>query len=151
MGEHMKRYKTLSKFKVWEPEISTRIFILATKVSLGFTAEDGRVIPKWGKAILWFCKMIQPDPNGTKYGCDPLQVEHALLEYIRKPQYVLSCDDQWGMMTYIAESTNTKIKVDEIRWADFKINDKIQSNGALERLSNLIPNNLTNGGTDHGE
>ena len=150
MGEHMKRYKELNKFKQGEPDASTRIFKLATSVSLGFTTEEGRVIPKWPKAISWFCKMIQPDTDGTKYGCDPLQVEHALLEYCRKPQYILSCDDQWGMMTFIAESTNTKIKVDEVRWADFKINDKIQSKGALERLSNLIPGNLTKSEKDDG-
>ena len=130
MGEHMKRYKSLSKFKVNEPEISVRLFMLATSVSLGFTTEEGRVIPKWPKAIIWFCKMIQPTSDCSKYGCDPLQVEHAFLEYCRKPQYVLSCDDQWGMMTFIAESTNTKIKVDEVRWADFKINDKIQIKGS---------------------
>ena len=142
MESNLKRFKTLNSFKKEEPEISTRVFKLATRVSLGFLDENNRQIPKWPKAIVWFCNMIQPEHDGSRYGCDPLQVEHALLEYCRKPLYVAGCKDPWGLMTHVANHNNTRIKIDEVRWEEYKRQDRIDAKDTLSKLGSLIPEGL---------
>ena len=142
MSTNLKQYKTLSAFKAAEPEISHRVFMLATRLASGYTDDTGRKIPAWPKAVVWFCCMIQPTRDGSKFGCDALQVEHAMQEYCRKPLVVQGHPEPWALMTYIAHHTNTRIRVDEVRWAEVKQMDRATASGALQRLGDSIPANL---------
>jgi hypothetical protein len=148
MSSNLRQYKTLQAFKAAEPEISRRVFMLATKVACGFTDDTGRKIPTWPKAVVWFCKAMQPTHNGSQYGCDALMVEHALLEYIRKPLVLQSHKAPWGLMNVIATSISTKRRIDEVRWIEIKQDDRETAPGSLQRLGELIPKNILPKGTD---
>jgi hypothetical protein len=139
----IRRYLTLQEFKQAEPEQSRRLFAMAKQVQRGFLADGGRRVPPWPRAVEWFCRMIQPDYGGRRPGADPLQVEHALGEYARKPEYAHDWPGgPWALMTHLANDPKASVRIEEVRWQEAKELDRAQAKGSLQRLGDLIPPSL---------
>jgi hypothetical protein len=144
---HRRTYLTLTAFKRAEPELSGRLFRLAKCIAGGFTEDGGREVPAWSGAVWWMCKMIQPSDNGSKAGADPLQVEHAMREYVRKPEKFLGWPaGPWGLMRHITLDYTTAIRVEEIRWDETKREDRRTAGRGLEAVADTLGRMLVSRG-----
>lgn len=135
----LRGYHTLAEFRQEEPQLSQELYRLAKQIEHGFDSSNGHRFPSWFRAPQFLTRMLQPTHDGSRKGADPLQVKHALQEYIRKPEkFVDWPDGPWGLMQHIVLDHTTAVRVEEIRWGDFKKQDKLEAGRNLESVGALL-------------